>query len=367
MRRGAWVVLILVLIAVVIAALIYSYFRPTPGDGGHSPPYAAQSIEKRLIAIAPPTVRTFVVRIPWVGVVQSTSTVELIALAAGRVQSLGAMDEMPVQAGASVMVLGGPLVTAQQAKLEADMESLKAQLGLASQNVQRLEQNIKEQLSTRNDLATAQEAQLKLQAQVRDVQMALQSLQEQTHVTAPIAGVFTNRRVSLGQTVKVDDVLGTIVDPNHLRIVASLFPQPQTRLEGKEVVVRITTDRTAPGVVRRIVPQADSMGATIVWIDGPQIDRQLQPGQTVAGEIVVEVRPSSLAVPESAILYDQRDQPHVFIEVQGRYERRNLRLGLTQDGWVEVLSGLREGESVVTQGAYEIASREFSSRYRVED
>lgn len=368
MRHRVWVVLILVLIAVAASALIYWYVRPEQSDAGRGPPYDAQGIENRVIAVSPPAVRTFVVRVPWVGAVQSISGVEMKALVAGRVQSLEATDETPIELGASVMVLGGPLVAAQQAKLEANMESLKLQLGLAGQNVQRLKQNIKEQLSTKNDLAAAQEAQLKLQAQLRDAQMALRSLQEQTHVTAPVAGVFTNRRVSVGQTVKADDALGTIIDPNHLRIVASLFPGPQTQLQDKEAVVRMTTDRTVPGVVRRIVPQTDSMGATIAWIEGPQIDQQLRPGQTVAGEVIVEVRPSPLAVPESAVLYDQRDQPYVFVEVQqGRYERRNVRLGLTQDRWVEVLSGLREGESVVTQGAYEIANREFSSQYRVED
>ncbi|MCL5282137.1 MAG: efflux RND transporter periplasmic adaptor subunit [Planctomycetes bacterium] len=367
MRRGVWIVLLLVLIAAGVAALIYGYIRPPRREAGQGSRRESRSIESRLIAVAPPTVRTFVVRVPWVGVIQSTSTVELIALVAGRVQSLAATDEMPIQAGASVMVLGGPLIVAQQAKIEANLESLQSQLGLAHQNVQRLEQNIKEQLSTRNDLATAQEAQLKLQAQVRDAQMALQALQEQTHVVAPIAGVFTNRRVNIGQTVKADDVLGAIVDPNHLRVVASLFPPAQTPLTGKEATVRITTNRTVPGIVRRIVPQADSLGATTVWIEGPQIDQQLRPGQTVAGEVIMEVRPSSWAVPESAVLYHERDQPYVLVEVQGRYERRNVRLGLTQEGWVEILSGLQPGESVVTQGAYEIAGREFSSQYRVED
>jgi len=41
-----------------------------------------------------------------------------------------------------------------------------------------------------------------------------------------------------------------------------------------------------PGVVRRIVPQADSMGAAIVWIEGPQMDQQLRPRQTVAVEVI---------------------------------------------------------------------------------
>lgn len=72
-------------------------------------------------------------------------------------------------------------------------------------------------------------------------------------------------------------------------------------------------------------------------------------------------------MPESAVVYGPQEQPYVFVQEQGGYERRDVRLGITQDGWVEILAGLQPGQAVVTKGAYELLHREFSSQYRVED
>jgi RND family efflux transporter MFP subunit len=364
MRRGIWFVLLLVIL--VAAASGLKYWRTRSETAPAPKATETPALANRLIATAEPVERTFTLRVPWTGLVQSNAAVELTALVAGRVEAIEAADEMPVAAGAPVLTLGGPLLTAQQAKLEIGVESLQAQLALASQTVQQLQQNVAQRLATRSELAAAQAEQLKLQAQLQDAQRQLQSWGAQTRVIAPTAGVFTDRRVSVGQAVQAGAVLGAIVDPNHLRIVAALFAPEGAPLVGKEASVRLTQERVLSGVVRRIEPQASDTGATMAWIEGPQIDRELRPGQTVAGEVTVDVRPS-LAVPESAVLYDAREQSYVLVAEQGRYEPRGVRVGLTENGWVEILAGLQKGQTVVTAGAYEIANSEFSRQFRVED
>jgi RND family efflux transporter MFP subunit len=360
MRRGIWLALLLI----ILAGLAYWYTRSEPPST--SPAAETPALTNRLITTADPVERTFTLRVPWTGTVQSNATVELTALGDGRVETIEAADEMPVAVGAPVLTLGGSLLNARRAKLEAGVASLQAQLALASHTVQQLQQNVAQQLATRNELAAAQAEQLKLQAQLQDAQRELQSWGAQAHVIAPIAGVFTDRRVSVGQAVQAGAVLGTIVDPNHLRVAANLFAPAGAPLMGKEATVRITQERVLSAVVRRIEPQASSTGATVVWIEGRQIDRELCPGQAVAGAVIVEVH-SSLAVPESAVVYDAREQPYVFVVEQGRYERRSVRVGLTEDAWVEILSGLQKGQTVVTAGAYEIANSEFSRQFQVED
>jgi multidrug efflux pump subunit AcrA (membrane-fusion protein) len=170
----------------------------------------------------------------------------------------------------------------------------------------------------------------------------------------------------VGQAVQAGQVLGEIIDPNHLRIVASLFPPAGVVLQGREATVRVSGTEPVVGTVGQVLPQASSTGATLVWIEGPQINRQLRPGQSVAGMVTVESR-KSLAVPESAVVYGPREQPYVFVQQQDRYERREVRIGLTQDGWVEIRAGAQTEELVVVKGAYELLHREFSSQYRVED
>ncbi len=364
MRRTIWIVLMVIAAGAIVFALVYWRLRPAASENGQTT--SGPSDLKGLIVTAEPEERRFAQIVPWTGIVRSTSTVELVALTAGRVESISATDQTAVRAGATVMTLGGSLLASRRATLQANLTSVQDQFGLAQQTVQSLQQDVAQQLATKRDLAAAQADQLKLQAQLDDAQLQMRLLDDQTHVTAPVSGVFTERRVSEGQSVKEGDVLGTIVDPNHLRIVASLFPPEGTRLEGAQVAVRVSGGRTLSADVRAVLPQASGTGATQIWIEGPQIDEQLHAGQTVTGGATLEVR-TSLAVPRSAIVYGSQEQPYAFVQEQGRYERRSVRLGLTQDGWVEVLSGLEKGQAVVTEGAYELLHREFSSQFRVED
>lgn len=362
MKHAIWFVLTLVLIGAIVF-LAYGIVRQ--GRRGEQTAPETKPLEG-LIVTAEPVMRTFRQQVPWTGVVQSASTVELIALTAGRVEAIQVTDGAPVRVGTTVMTLGGPLLAARQEKLQADVKSLQAQLALAEQNVKAIQQNVAQELATRSDLATAQTEQLKLEAQLRGAQADLDTFSIQTQVVAPISGAFTKRQVSVGQAIKEGDVLGAIVDPNHLRILAALFVPDRTTLEGREAVVQLGAGRTLPATVRSVLPQATATGAVQVWIEGSQIDEQMRPGQTTAGTVTVEIR-TSPAVPESAVVYDPQEQPYVFVLEQGRYERRGIRIGMTQDGWVEILSGLQPGETVVTKGAYELLHREFTSQYRVED
>jgi len=360
MKRVTWIVLTLIAVITVVSTLVYRHV----GSAARAAP-EAQAPED-LIVTAEPALRSFAERVPWTGVVQSVSTVELTALVAGHMEAVLAADQAPVEAGTAVMVLGGPLLAARRARLEANVKSVQTQIDLATQTLQALQQNVTRQLATKSEAAAAQAELLKLQLQLRDAQLELGSLHAQTHVAAPIAGVFTDRRVSVGQNVKVDDVLGTIIDPNHLRIVASLFWPMTAPLRGSAATIRLGGDEHLTGTVTQTLPQASNTGATIVWIEGSEIPERLRPGQTVTGEITTQVR-MSLAVPESAVVYGPREQPSVFVKEKGRYERRDVGLGQSEGGWVEILSGLERGQTVVTQGAYELLHREFSSQYRVED
>lgn len=320
-----------------------------------------------LIATTQPVIRSISSEIPWIGFVESQASVELVALVEGRVESIEAEDQMPIEAEAMVMRLGGPQIELRRQQLQADIESLNSQLSIAEQTVQRRQKLLKERLSTDDQFAAAQEAELKIRAELRDAQLALDSFEKQTLIVGPVAGVFTNRRVSQGQTVNAGDVVGEIIDQDHLRIVASVFPPEHVALQDKEATIRHDESEHLTGTVRRVLPEAGGTGATTLWIEGPEIDGQLHPGQTVGGNIVIEVKPETLVVPESAIVYDTDERPYVFVPKDRDYEPRRVQLGMMQEGWVEVISGLDPNETVVTQGAYELFYRRFNEQYKVQD
>lgn len=327
----------------------------------------ASSAVPPLIVTSNPGRHTFSADIPCIGVVQSQASIELLAQLSGRVETIEAKDQSTIEAGDTVVQLGGHPITLQRDQLQASIESLKPQLNLADRTAKRREDLLKQGLSTNDEVAAAQYAQLQIRAQLRDTQLTLATLELQTTIAAPMAGTFTNRRASPGQIVNAGDVIGEIIDPDHLRIVASLFPPSDVELKGKSATIRVDENDLVPGIVLEVLPQMGDTGAAIIWIESPQIDFRLHPGQTVGGSILVEVRPEALAVPESAIVYDSMEYAYAFIEKDGGYSACRIRLGLTQDGWVEVLSGLKKSQSIVTKGAYELFYQKFSEQFKVED
>lgn len=356
------------LAAVVVVggcALTYRYLRASTTVAENPPGAARQSPVARLVVTSQPALRPFESRTPWIGVVQSQASVELMALTAGNVETVAVEDQARVEMGATIMCLGGPYVESERARLRANADSLRARLAVVDQTIKRLEGNA--DVIARNNLATAQESQLKLQAQLHEAQLALDALSEQTRITAPMAGVFTDRRVSTGQMVTADQVLGEIIDPDHLRIAASIFAPRDAALAGRKATIVGSDKRVISGAVRHVLPRRSRTGATIVWIEGPDVDQRLSPGQTVSGMVTLKPASSALAVPSSAVVYSADEQPSVFVHDGTAYAQRNVRLGSSQDGWVEVLSGLEPGQSVVTEGAYELFYRQFTQQYKPED
>jgi cobalt-zinc-cadmium efflux system membrane fusion protein len=72
-----------------------------------------------------------------------------------------------------------------------------------------------------------------------------------------------------------------------------------------------------------------------------------------------------LAVPESALV-DEDGTPVVFVQVAGEtFQKRHLQIGARAGGFVQVLSGLSEGEYVTTKGAYAVARAEHGEQSTV--
>jgi len=348
-------------------ALTYGYVKT---NGTNSQPQsiaAASAVLPALITTARPEIRSFSLGVPWIGAVESRASIELTALVAGRVELICAEDQARIEKGRLVMRLGGPRVEAERATYLAEVDSLEAQSRLARRMVERLERSLKAQLATKDQVAHARDAQVRLETQLRKTRLSLKAFDQQVRISAPQSGIFTNRHVSVGQDVNAGQAIGEIIDTGQLRIVASIFAPQGTTLQGRQAAIRLDQNQVLTGLVQHVLPRASSNGAVTVWIQGPQIDKRLRPGQTVAGTLIVKPGYDSLAVPKSAIVYDSQEHPHLFVRKDGAYAAQSIRLGLIKDGWVEVLAGLEQDQFVVIQGAYELYYRHFNDQFKVED
>ena len=178
---------------------------------------------------------------------------------------------------------------------------------------------------------------------VNEAQAAL----EYAVIRAPFAGVIVDRRVNLGDTVMPGQILATLYDPSHMQLVASVREMLTQRLKvGQAIGVRMESLPAAcAGTVSEIVPEAQSASRTFqVKVTGP-----CPPGiySGMFGRIVIPLDSEEiLVIPAAAIGHvGQLDLVNVVDNAQ-HLERRIVRPGRIVDADVEILSGLREGESV---------------------
>ena len=172
-------------------------------------------------------------------------------------------------------------------------------------------------------------------------------------IRAPLSGVVETRDVAVGELIQADAPLMTIVNLGTLALEAQLFEADVARVRIGSPV-RVTTQaapgRTFSGRISFLGSQLDPQTRTLTaraLISNPG---NLRPGMFARGQIQTGVGKLSITVPASAVLDDGAAKV-TFVAKGGKYERREVTTGNQSSGRIEVKSGLRQGETVVTAGA----------------
>ncbi len=179
-------------------------------------------------------------------------------------------------------------------------------------------------------------------------------------IRAPIGGTVVEKLITPGQLLQAGSTEAfTIADLSSVWVMANVF-------EGDVAVVRhgekawITTGGspdTLPGTVDYVAALVDpATRATMVRIVVPNRGGLLRRDMLVNVEIHAMRPRSGILVPVAAVLRDEDNLPYVYVANGTRgYDRRRIGLGARVGDRYEVRSGLKAGESVVTQGALFLA------------
>ncbi len=182
-----------------------------------------------------------------------------------------------------------------------------------------------------------------------------------TTIFAPDGGTVVAKSVYEGQWVKTGDKLFEIGDFSQMWFLFDAYEQDLPWLAvGQSVEV---TARTLPGEVLTapiafINPNLDEMTRTTkvrVVLANPHVNAagttHVLYHRTLAEGRILVSSPAVLAATRSAIL-DRGTGPVAYLDRgEGHYEQRAVTLGRRGDGLVEILSGLSEGDKIVTHGA----------------
>jgi len=180
-------------------------------------------------------------------------------------------------------------------------------------------------------------------------------------ILAPMNGFVIEKDIVQGQMVDAGMKLYRLADLGVVWVFAQVYEQdlPYVQL-GQEATVKLASlpDRQFRGRVTYVYPNVDEKTRTArVRLEFENPGYFLKPGMFVSVQIASELEPSALLVPDSAVLRSG-EKNTVFVALPGgKFDPRTVALGLeSEPNMYEVISGLNEGERVVTSGQFMLDS-----------
>jgi multidrug efflux pump subunit AcrA (membrane-fusion protein) len=180
-------------------------------------------------------------------------------------------------------------------------------------------------------------------------------------VSAPQDGFVTEKSVVEGQLVDPGMKLYRLADLSLVWVQAQIYEQDLSYIHlGQEATVTLSylPDREFRGRVTYVYPNVDEKTRTArVRMEFHNPGYFLKPGMFATVQVASELEPSALLVPDMAILRSG-EKNTVFVALEGgKFDPRTVTLGpQAENDNFQVLSGLKEGERVVTSGQFMLDS-----------
>ena len=177
-----------------------------------------------------------------------------------------------------------------------------------------------------------------------------------SEIRSPINGVVTERPLYPGEMAAAGSPL--LVVMNTSRVIAKAhIPQQDAALLKAGDPAELTApgiDGNIPARITVVSPATDPNSTTIeIWAEASNSGNRLKPGTTVELSAVAEKIDKALVVPASAILNPPEGGTSVMVVgADNRAHRREVQLGVVSGDKVQITSGLKAGERVITSGAY---------------
>lgn len=177
---------------------------------------------------------------------------------------------------------------------------------------------------------------------------------------APIDGIVTAKAATVGELVDKGREIYTLSDLSHLWVIGEVKEKDLALVHpGQKVDFTLLSypGETFHGAIARVAGAVEENSRTFeirVEVNGQ--NGRLKPGMFADIEITTNVLHNALLISDAALQTEGEDQI-VFVALDGnRFEKRVVRVGKEQEGRVQVLSGVKVGEKVVTEGSFTLKS-----------
>lgn len=176
-------------------------------------------------------------------------------------------------------------------------------------------------------------------------------------VTATLDGAVIERKLTQGQVVQPADALFTVADLSHVWLVAEVPEQQADLVKKGEAAQAEIAALGGKRIEGKLIFVSDTIKpdtrTVTVRMDVENPDRAIKP-EMLASMLIQGQAQRRLVVPAAAVVRDE-NRDHVFVQLEpNRFQLRPVTLGQESGGFVPVLDGLKQGEIIVTDGAFHL-------------
>lgn len=384
-EKKPWIV---VLVFVVGALLAWRWVSRTPTKADdHDPAADAGDVPAAVARVERQTISN---TLKISGEFKPFQDVDVHAKVAGYIKAIYVDVGTHVKQGQTLAVLEVPELAAQLAGADAAVRRANEEIGRAQGDLQRAKSShsaahsafkrlsdaakTREGLVAQQELDDSQAKDLESEAQVASAKSALSAAQQElevaqanqkqvaalssyTQITAPFAGVVTNRYADTGALVAAGTSSSTQAAPvvrlaqiSTLRLVLPVPESVAAQIHLKDPVkVHVQAlNQDIEGHVSRFADSLDEQTRTMeTEIDCENRDGRLMPGMYTESELSLRQKPNALTVPLEAVVRSGDDATVLALNSKNIIDERQVKLGLEDNSRIEVLSGLVEGDRVV--------------------
>ncbi len=315
------------------------------GDAASRPPAAGPpAIVVEMVVVEPDTLRE---EAEFVGQLNADESVMLRPEIDGVIQEIAFTEGQEVEAGALLVRLRHDAQRAELAEAEA---------------ARRLGERTHERSGALADRGILSVADLDRVTAERDeararVERARVSL-DRTEIRAPFAGLLGPRLISPGDRVTRETALVQLDAVDRLKLSFTVTESVVRNVRiGMPVALSVAPwpGEEFPGEVYFIAPSLDPRSRRLLLKAlVPNSSRRLRPGLFVNLRAEIARREHALVVPESALVRDTTGTYVWRVSTDGTAARAPVETGVRQRGRVEIVSGLRPGDQVVSAGTNKV-------------
>lgn len=286
---------------------------------------------------------------------------KVAALVPGRVARVAVVEGDAVKEGQILAELESSQLKDQVRQAEAAAAQAQANVENARISAERNQGLLQRGIAARKEVDDARTQLAVNEAAFRQAEAALSVARTQlsrAEIRAPFAGTVVRRFLGVG-----DQVDGTaaqpVVEVANVETLELLGTAPAARLnsiktgQDFEFQSDVAPGRSFKASIVAVLPAVDpgtNNGTVRIRIANPK--HLLKVGQYLSITLPVKARGEGLVVPKQAIYPDEAGEPHVYRVKGDEAEAIAVELGVETNDRAEILSGVKEGDTVILAGGY---------------